>query len=123
MHRPSELGGRVCSTAWGRVKSAELDLSTSRENTEADAGLVQSYAGTRPVAVLRLVRKPPSTIATRTYGRRSRPPARRAASVAMPTLAPVYWRLVGRAVPVVHSADTGADVCIDEGGRHLGTRR
>jgi len=32
----------------GRVKSADLDFSTSRENTEADAGLIQSYAGTRP---------------------------------------------------------------------------
>jgi len=46
-----------------------------------------------------------------------------AASVAMTTVGPVYWRLVGRAVPVVHSADTAADVCIGEGGRHLGTRR
>jgi len=42
--------------AHGRVKSTDPDLSTSRENTEADVGLVQSYAGTRPVASVRLFR-------------------------------------------------------------------
>ena len=44
-------------SACGRVKSADFDLSTSRENTEADVGLVRSYAGTRPVAACRALEK------------------------------------------------------------------
>ena len=45
-------------SAIGRVKSVDLDLSLSGEGTGAAIGLVQTYAGTRPVAVYGLCALP-----------------------------------------------------------------